>query len=98
MKFRQGLLLKHIQELAKTSHGFIGSSALRWWAGVGYDRSIADCISVFLWGRDENCISGCRKAMNIGEKLAEKEPLGLKYTQLIRSHTTARCQNITCVY
>ena len=45
-----------------------------------------------------DCISGCRKAINIGQKLAEKEPLGLKYTQLIRSHTTARRQSITCVY
>ena len=53
--------------------------------GVGNDRSIADCIS------------GCRKAISIGQKLAEKEPLGLKYTQLIRFHTTACCQNITCV-
>ena len=32
------------------------SSALHWWAGVGNNRSIADCIS------------GCRKAMNIGQK------------------------------
>ena len=54
-----------------------------WWAGVGNHRSIADCIS------------GCRKAMNIW---TEKEPLGLKYTQLIRSHSTAHYQKITCVY
>ena len=74
-------MVKPIQELAKTSHGFVGSSALHWWAGVGNDRSIADCIS------------GCRKAINIGQKLAEKEPLGLKYTQLIHSHTTAHYQN-----
>ena len=47
---------------------------------------------------DADCISGCRKAINIGQKLAEKEPLGLKYTQLIGSHTTAHYQKITCVY
>ena len=82
----QGLLVKHIQELAKTSHGFVGSSTLRWWAGAGNDQSIADGISL------------CQKAINIGQKLAEKAPLGLKYTQLIRSHTTTSCQNITCVY
>ena len=50
------------------------------------DRSIADCISV------------CRKAINIGQKLVEKAPLSLKYTQLIGSHTTECCQNIICVY
>ena len=54
MKFRQSLLVKHIQELAKTSNGFVGSSALHvGWQGVGNDRSITDCISV------------CRKAVNI---------------------------------
>ena len=42
-------------------------SALRWWVGIGKDRLITDCIS------------GCRKAINIGQKLAEKEPVGLKY-------------------
>ena len=56
------------------------SGALRWWAGVGNDRSTADCIS------------GCRNAINIGQKIVEKEPLGLKYTQLIQSHTTAHYQ------
>ena len=45
--------------------------ALRWWAGVSNDQSIAD------W------ISDCRKAINVGQKIAEKEPLGLNYTQLI---------------
>ena len=44
----------------------------------GNDRLIADCIS------------GCRKAINIVQKLAEKEPLDLEYKQLIRSHTTIR--------
>ena len=43
----------------------LAPSALRWWAGVGNDRSIADCIS------------GCRKVINIGQKLAEKNPLNL---------------------
>ena len=76
-------MVKHIQELAETSYGYAGSSALRWWAGAGNDRSIADRIS------------GCRKPINIGQKSAEKQPLGLKYTQLIRSYTTVRCQNIT---
>ena len=78
-----GLLVKHIQELAKTSHEYAGSSALRWWAGAGNNRSIADRIS------------GYRKPINIGQKLAEKQPLGLQYTQLIHSYTTVRCQNIT---
>ena len=36
---------------------------VRWWAKVGNDQSIADCVS------------GCRKAKNIGQKLAEKESL-----------------------
>ena len=40
-------------------------SALHWWAGVGNDRLIADCIY------------GCRKAINIEQKLAEKKPLFL---------------------
>ena len=44
---------------------------LRWWAGVSNDQSIAD------W------ISDGRKAINVGQKIAEKEPLGLNYTQLI---------------
>ena len=35
-----------------------------------------------------------RKAMNIEQKLAEKETLGLKYIQLISSHTTARYQKL----
>ena len=98
--FRQGLLVEHIQKPLTDS---LVPGALRWWAGVvwfpdpscmggalpyrkglgtklgragvGNDRSIADCIS------------GCRKAVKIGQKLAEKEPLGLKYAQLIRSHT-----------
>ena len=56
---------------------------LCWWVGIGSNWSIADCIS------------GCRKAINIGQK---KEPLGLKYTQLICSHTSAHYQKITCVY
>ena len=60
--------------------------ALRWRVGVGNNQSIA------------NCISGCRKAINIGQKLAEKQYLGLKYAQLIHFHTTVRYQKITCVY
>ena len=60
-----------MQELAKTSHGFICSKCFMWWAGFGHNRLISDCIS------------GCRKAISIGKKLAEEEPLGLKYTQLI---------------
>ena len=43
------------------------NALLCWWAGVGNDRSIADCIS------------GCRNAIKIGQKLAKKEPLSLKY-------------------
>ena len=53
--------------------------------GVGNNQSIA-------------ALTGCKKATYIGQKLAEKEPLGLKYTQLIRSHTTVRYQKITSVY
>ena len=49
-------------------------------------------------GESADCISGCRKAINSGQKLAEKEPLGQKYTKLIRSHTTMHYQKITCVY
>ena len=51
--------------------------SLLWWVGVGNNQSIADYIF------------GCRKAINIGQKLAT---LGLKYTQLIRSHTTVHYQ------
>ena len=66
--FSQGLLIKHIHELAETSHGFVGFKLfLSWSARVGNDRLIADCIS------------GCKKAINIGQELAEKEPLALKY-------------------
>ena len=62
--------MKHIQELLKNlSRIHWFQHALSWWVGV---RSIADCIS------------GCKKAVNIGQKLAEKESLGLKCTQLIR--------------
>ena len=50
--------------------------------GVGNDQSIADCIS------------DSRTAINIGQKLAGKEPLGLKISQLICSHTTAHYQKI----
>ena len=64
--------------------------ALHWWAGVGNDRLIGDCIS------------GCRKAIHIGQKLAEKDPLRTKKrkrTKEERTHpTTARFQKITCVY
>ena len=51
-KFRQGILIKHIQELAKTSYRFAGSKHFVLVGGIGNDRSIADCIS------------GCRKAMD----------------------------------
>ena len=63
LKVRQGLLIKHIQELAKASHGFIGFKRFTLVSRVGNDRSVADCIS------------GCRIAKNIGQKLAEKEAL-----------------------
>ena len=37
-KFRQGLLVKHIQELAKqTLTDSLVPGALRWWTGVGND-------------------------------------------------------------
>ena len=71
-----------MQELAKPLADSLVPGALHSWAGVGNDQLIADGIS------------GCREAINIGQKLA---PLGLKYTQLIRSHTTARYQKITCL-
>ena len=60
--------MKHIQELAKNSHGFVGSRHFTLVGGVGNDRSIADCIS------------GCREAINFGQKIAGKEPLGLNCT------------------
>ena len=82
----QDLLVKHVQELAKTSHGFVGSKHLTLVGRGDNDQSIADCTS------------SCRKAMNIGQKLAEKESLGLKYTQLVRSGITERYQIITCIY
>ena len=60
-KFRQGFLVKHIQELTKKAlTDSLVPVALRWWVGVGNNQTIADCISV------------CRKAINIGQKLAEK--------------------------
>ena len=43
LKFRQGLLVKHIQDLAKTSHG---SEHFTMVGRVGNDQSIVDCISV----------------------------------------------------
>ena len=71
--------MKHIQELAKKPLiDLLVPGTLRWWPAVGNDRLIADCIL------------GCRKAMNIGQKIAIKGPLGLDYTQLIQSHTTVR--------
>ena len=44
-KFRQGLLIKHIQELVKTSNGFVSSMHFMLVGGVGKDWLIADCIS-----------------------------------------------------
>ena len=60
-------LTKHIKELSKPLINLLVPGALRWWAEVGNDWSIADYIS------------GFRKAISIGQKLAGKEPLGLKY-------------------
>ena len=66
-KSRQCLLIKYIQEIEKPLTDLLYPSA--WSVGVGNDRSIADCIS------------GCRKAINIGQKLAaKKKTLGLKHT------------------
>ena len=45
-KFRQGLLVKHIKELAKISYRFVGFRCFTLVGGVGNDRSIADCIFV----------------------------------------------------
>ena len=53
-------------------------STLHWWAGVGNDQSIGDCIS------------GCRKVINIEQKLAEKKPLGLKYIVPMQLHATRK--------
>ena len=63
-KFRHSFLIKHIQELAKTSQNFFVYSA--GWS-VGNDQLIADCIT------------GCRKAMNTGQKLAGKKNSRPKY-------------------
>ena len=87
-KSRQGVLIKHIQELAKTSHRFIDSKRFTL---VGGGLATIDQLPTVY-------ISGSRTAINIGQKLAEKEPLGLKIAQLIRSHTTARYHKTTCVY
>ena len=75
------------RELAKKLTDLLVPGALRWWLGVGNDQSIAVCIS------------GRKKAIiNIGQKLAEKEPIGLNYAQLIHSRTTASYKKITCGY
>ena len=50
----------NLQELAKLLTDFLVQGALCWFGGVGNNRSIADCTS------------GCREAINIGQKLAEK--------------------------
>ena len=42
MKFRQGLLVTHIQESVKPLMDSLVPGALHWWVGVGNDRSIAD--------------------------------------------------------
>ena len=79
-------MIKHIQELAKTSHGFVDFKRFTLVSGVGNDLSIADCIS------------GCRKAKNIGQKLAEKEPLGLKYiTANLFPHNCTLPENYMCL-
>ena len=83
----QGLLIKHIQELAKKK-----VSRVRWFQVLYVGGRGLAMIDRLL------TISGWRKVMNIKQKLAEKELLGLKYKQLIRSHTTARYQKITCIY
>ena len=57
--------------------------ALHWWAGVSNDQSIAD------W------ISDCRKAINVGQKIAEKEPK--LYTANLIPHNCT-IPEITCVY
>ena len=38
--------MKHIQELAKLLIDLLVQSALHWWAGVGNDRSIGECIVI----------------------------------------------------
>ena len=50
----------NLQELAKPLMDLLVQDSLHWWARVGNDRLIADGIS------------GCREAINIGQKLAEK--------------------------
>ena len=93
------LLVKHIQELETLTDSLV-PGASHWWVGVGNDQSISDCISDW-WvgvGNDRSisdCISGWK---SYKQKIAIKESLGLNYTQLIRSHRTARYQKITCVY
>ena len=37
--------MEHIQELEKPLRDLLLPSALRYWAGVGSNRSIVDCIS-----------------------------------------------------
>ena len=47
--------IKHVQESRKTFQKYVGSKCYKCWAGLGDDRSIA------------NCISGSRKAVDIGQ-------------------------------
>ena len=65
--FRQGLLIKHIQELTKISYEFISSKYVSLVCRVFNDCSIADCISGF-----KNATSMMR------QEFGKKEPLGLK--------------------
>ena len=76
-KYRQGLLIKHIQELAKSSNGFVSSIRFTL-VGGGMQQLSAECIS------------DSKKCINTGQKLAEKEPLDLKYSVPKQLHATRK--------
>ena len=81
LKFRKGYLIKH-PGISKNL------SQICWFQmlyiggqGLGNNQSIADCIS------------DCRKAINIEEKVAEQVSLGLVPTQL---HATRKLHAFIC--
>ena len=79
--YRQGFLIKYVQELGKISQGLV-ASLLSWWAGVGSDRSSAPTVS---WVQ-ENCKHEtrikflshvCSFSRTQDTVIAERETLGL---------------------
>lgn len=67
-------MIKHVQELTQPPHGFI---CFAWWVGVDNDQSIAGCIS------------DSRKATDMEQELAEREPQSLKY--IVANSFTHNC-------